>query len=298
MHTSPTAFNTAVLSETRILLRLLHITAACCLLAMLLTMPAWASAKPASELVFGVYPYLSPSKTVEQFSPLTDYLSKTLGRPVTLRSAPNFASFIERTRAGEYDFIFTAPHMGRLAQVRDGYLPLAQTGNPFIMVIVVKKDSPLRSVADLRDRAIAIGAKLSMTYQATNHTLSSAGLELGRNVKFVDTASFSNIVRAVMKGEADAGAGPISLLYTPEYTSEVEQLREIHRSDPIPSFFLLGHPRLGTAMHEKLRSALMMFHKSPTGQVYFGKTLQQDFRPLDTATLKRLDPYTKVFDAR
>lgn len=294
MHTTPPPGKVA---ESPDLIRFLYVTAYCWLLAMLAAVPSWAADKPGGELVFGVYPYLSPSKTVEQFTPLTDYLSKTLGRPVTLRSAPNFASFIERTRAGEYDFIFTAPHMGRLAQVRDGYVPLAQTGNPFVFIIVVRKESPLKSVADLRDRAVAIGAKLSMTYQVTNHALAGAGLELGKNVKFVDTASFSNIIRAVLKGEADAGAAPTSLLYSSEYAKEVERLREIYRSEPIPSFFLLSHPRLGTALHVQLRSALMAFHQSATGRIYFGKTLQQDFRPLDAATLKRLDPYTKVFNA-
>ncbi len=57
-------------------------------LTLLLTPLAAASD---SELVFGVYPYLSPSQTVEQFAPLKTHLSKTLGRPVSLRSAPDFA---------------------------------------------------------------------------------------------------------------------------------------------------------------------------------------------------------------
>ncbi len=248
------------------------------------------------ELVFGVYPYLSPNQIVEQFSPLGDHLAKALDRPVVLRSAPNFAQFIDRTRAGEYDIIFTAPHMGRLAEKRDGYRPLAQSGNPFVFVALAKKGSPVKSLDDMRDRGLAVGAKLSMTYQAMNLALGKSGLELGKNVKFIDTASFSNIIEAVLRGEADAGAAPTILLNNAP-AEQRAQLQEIYRSQPVPSFFLLGHPRNGDAVLNKLHAALIDFAGTPVGKTYFVKSLQGDFRPLDAATMKRIDPFTTVFDS-
>jgi phosphonate transport system substrate-binding protein len=247
------------------------------------------------ELVFGVYPYLSPNQIVEQFTPLGEHLTKTLGRPVVLRSAPNFAAFIERTRAGEYDIIFTAPHMGRLAEKRDGYRPLAQSGNPFVFVALAKKGSPVRSLNDMRDRGLAVGAKLSMTYQVLNQALGKSGLELGQNVRFVDTSGFSNIIEAVLRGEADAGAAPTILLNNAP-AEQRAQLQEIFRSPPVPSFFLLGHPRNGDVVLKKMHAALIDFSAIPAGKAYFAKSLQGDFRPLDAATMKRLDPFTLVFE--
>jgi phosphonate transport system substrate-binding protein len=270
---------------------------ASCLCAVAFALPARGAPQDPRELVFGVYPYLSPNQIVGNFTPLADYLAAALGRRVTLSSAPDFASFIERTRAGEYDLIFTAPHMGRLAQRRDGYLPLAQTGNPFVFVALVKRDSPVQSLDQLRDRAMAIGARLSMTYQVMNRALGKHGLELGRSVRFVDTASFSNIIDAISRGEADAGAAPTILLDNAPAELRA-RLREIHRSDPLPSFFLLGHPRIGEATHRQLQAALYAFAATPAGQAYFGKTLQLDFRPLDAASLKRMDSFATIFDAR
>lgn len=247
------------------------------------------------ELIFGVYPYLSPNQIVEQYSPLSDHLAKALGRPVVLRSAPNFAQFIDRTRAGEYDIIFTAPHMGRLAETRDGYRPLAQSGNPFIFIALAKKGSPVKSLEDMRDRGLAVGAELSMTYQVMNQALGKSGLELGKNVKFIDTSSFSNIIEAVLRGEADAGAAPTILLNSAP-AEQRAQLQEIFRSKPLPSFFLLGHPRNGDAVLKKLHAALTNFAGTPAGKTFFAKSLQGDFRPLDASTMKRLDPFTTVFD--
>lgn len=263
------------------------------LASLLLTAPAAALDE---NLVFGVYPYLSPTQIVEQFTPLNAHLANALGRPVTLRSAPDFTRFVERTRAGEYDIIFTAPHMGRVAEKRDGYRPLAQSGYQIIVVAMVKNDSPVRSPEDLRNRSLAVGAKMSMTYQIMNQALIKSGLELGRNVNFIDTASFSNVLDAILRGEAAAGATG-TLLWDNAPAAQRAQLREIYRSPPAPGFLLLGHPRLDAATLKKLQAALLDFAKTPAGQAYFAKTQLIDFRPLDAATLKRIDPYTAIFDA-
>jgi len=266
------------------------------LLGLLLSPYTNAAGKDKDELVFGVFPYLSPSQIVEQFTPLNDYLAKALGRPVELRSAPNYSQFIERTRAGEYDIIFTAPHMGRLAEKRDNYRPLAQTGYPIVIVVLTKKDSPIKSLDNLRGHTLAVGAKMSMTYQITNQSLAESGLKLGKNVNFIDTASFSNVLEAILRGEADAGATG-TLLWDSAPAGQRAQLREIYRAPPAPGFLLLGHTRNGKKMLSKLQAALTGFAGTAAGHAFFAKTRQIDFRPLDTATMKRIDPYTVVFDA-
>ena len=68
-----------------------------------------------TPLTLGVFPYVSPVQLAAFHAPLKDYLTKSLGRPVTLVTAPDFNSFVDRTRDGQYDIIFTAPHLGRLA---------------------------------------------------------------------------------------------------------------------------------------------------------------------------------------
>lgn len=247
------------------------------------------------ELIFGIYPYLSPSKIIEQYTPLNDHLSKALARPVILRSAPDFGKFIERTHAGEYDIIFTAPHMGRLAEKQDHYRPLAQSGYAIVIVVLSRINSPVKSLKDLQNRSLAVGAKLSMSYQITDQALGKNGLKLGKNVNFIDTASFSNVLEAVLRGEADAGATG-SLLWDSAPAEQKTQLREIYRSSPHPGFFLLGHPRNGKKTLQTIEKALISFSETPAGQDFFARTRQIDFRPLDSATMKRIDPYTTVFD--
>jgi len=215
---------------------------------------------------------------------------------VTLRSAPDFASFIERTRAGEYDIIFTAPHMGRLAEKRDGYQRVAQTGQVTV-VALARRNGPIRTLADLKGRTLAVGARLSMTYQLVDHALGRHGLAIERDVKFVHAAGFSNVIEAIMRGEADAGA-TITQLWDGASSEQREHLREIYRAEPAPGFLILAHARLAPGILGKLERALVEFKNTTAGKAYFRKTQQVDFSPLDEATMKRIDPFTAVLEAR
>lgn len=254
-----------------------------------------AKAEPAShELVFGIYPFLSSGQIADRYAPLRDHLAKQLNRPVSLRSAPDFEAFIERTRQGEYDIIFTAPHMGRLAEKRDGYRALAQTGYSIVIVALTRKDGPINKITDLKGRSLAVGARLSMSYQMVDRELEKHGLSIGRDVRFVNTSNFSNVLESLVRKEADAGATG-TLLWDSASQEKHLVLREIWRSQSIPGFLLLGHSRLGNATLKTLEHALFEFSQTPPGKTYFEATQQIDFRPIDAATLKRIDPYTAVF---
>lgn len=273
---------------------LLTILLAACSLAGFGAPPAHAQVD-GDELVFGVYPLLSPSQTVERFAPLKEHLAKALDKPVTLRSAPDFPQFIERTRAGEYDIVFTSPHMGRLAQKRDGYQPIVQTGQVTV-VTLARRNGPVRTLADLKERTLALGARLSMTYQIVNHALDKHGLAIERDVKLIDSVSFSNVIEAIMRGEAAAGA-TIAQLWDEASSEQRKDLQEIHRAEPTPGFLILAHTRIAPGTLKKLEQALVDFKNTTAGKAYFGKTRQVDFRPVDEATMKRIDPYTAVFEA-
>jgi phosphonate transport system substrate-binding protein len=248
----------------------------------------------ARELVFGIYPFLSSGQIADRYSPLRDHLAKQLGQPVSLRSAPDFEAFIERTRRGEYDIIFTAPHMGRLAEQRDGYQALAQTGYSIVVVALTRKDGPIKKITDLKGRSLAVGAKLSMSYQMVDRELEKHGLVIGRDVRFVNTANFSNVLESLVRKEADVGATG-TLLWDKAPSEKHHVLREIWRSQTLPGFLVLAHSRLGNPTLKQLEQALFGFPATPDGKSYFEKTQQIDFRPIDAATLKRIDPYTAVF---
>jgi phosphonate transport system substrate-binding protein len=271
-------------------------TRPCIALLAALALACAASCARADGLVFGVHPHLSATQVVNQYSLLRDLLARSLGRPVTMVSAPDFPSFIERTHKGEFDIVLTAPHMGRLAEKREGWLPVAQTGYQLEIVVLARPDSAVQQRADLRDKAIAIGPRDSMGYQVIAAALAQEGLVLERDIRVIEATSFAKLMHALTRG--DAAAGAISRqLWSMAPESQRNAVREIFHAQPAPGFFVMAHPRLGAAAVQSLRKALLNFHAAPEGKAYFRKTQQVDFRPIDDETMRRIDPYTAVLES-
>lgn len=142
----------------------------------LVSFPAFAAEKP--PLVLGLFPYVTPVQLAQFHTPLKDYLARKLDRPVTLVTAPDFMSFVERTREGQYDPIITAPHLGRLAETCDGYQRLAQTGHTVQGIFLAPADSGIHRIEDLRGKRVMIAQKVSIIYQlAEQHQIHVSNLD-------------------------------------------------------------------------------------------------------------------------
>lgn len=264
--------------------------------ALILLFPRLAPAA-AETVTLGVFPYLSANQMMEQLSPLCKRMEEALGKKVTMVSAPDFQSYMQRTARGEYDLVLTAPHMGRLAQKRDGWQLVVQSGQKTATVLLVRRESGVQRLEDLRGKRMAIGDWRSVTYLLAEEALADKGLVLGRDVKVVETASFSNVVQSVFLGEADVGATPTLLWDKWEHVNadQHRQLREIYRAKPAtPSFLVMAHPQTDQATIDHLRDSLLHFEDTPEGKLFLQKSQFMSFLPLDEATMKRIDPYVQV----
>lgn len=256
---------------------------------------AHASASVA-PLVFGIFPYVTSGQLMAYHHPLKAYLESRLRRPVELVTAPDFAEFVARTQKGEYDLILTAPHMGRLAEKRDGYRRLAMTAHEVQGIFLARRDAGIRSVADLKGRKIMMAEPLSAIYQMATDHLKSQGLVAGRDLDVVPTGTHNNALYAPVRDEADAAVTG-ALLWANADDAVRSALVEIGRTRAVPGFALMAHPRLPPALHEELRDLLLNFGNTPAGKEYFRVTRMGALREIDDKTMKALDPYTVVLSA-
>ncbi len=268
------------------------------LLALFLLSAPLRAGQAAAPLTLGVFPYLSPNQMVEQLSPLVKRMEQALGRKIVMVSAPDFLSYVDRTARGEYDLILTAPHMGRLAQKRDGWRLVAMSGQQTATVILVRNDSGIKKLEDLRGRKMAVGNWRSVTYLLAEEALAQKGLTLGKDVEVVETATFSNVVQSVFLGEVAAGATPTLLWDKWVHVNEEQHraLREIFRArPPNPHSFLVMAPAgVEEAAVLRLRESLLSFHNTPEGREFLQKSQFESFLPPDEKAMERSDPFIHV----
>lgn len=266
-------------------------TLALALAFMLAPFAAVAADKPA--LVLGVFPYVTPVQLAQFHTPLKDYLARQLGRPVTLVTAPDFMSFVERTRDGQYDLIITAPHLGRLAETRDGYQRLAQTGHTVQGIFLAPRDSDIERIEDLKGKRVMIAQKVSIIYQMAEQLLRQKGLVPGQTVTIVETRTHNNAMHAPLRGEADASVTG-TLLFRVLEDEQKKRLRVIGTTEEAPGFLVMAHRRVSAPDVARIRGLLMDYHQSPGSEAYFSATGYERFRLVDDKVMRRLDAYTAV----
>jgi len=179
-------------------------------LALLCMSGVPAADQPA--LLLGVHPYLSHGEVYRRFKPFADYLAQRLGRRVEVRIGRDYDEHIREVGMDRLDIAYLGPvsyvkmtaAYGRKPLLacleRDGSSRL--TGN-----IVVLKNSPLESVADLRGRSFAFGDPAStMSSIVPQAMLAHSGVGLHELERYSHFQGHTNVALAVLTGEADAGA--------------------------------------------------------------------------------------------
>ncbi len=231
-------------------------------LVVLLVFPFNAIAK---ELKFGVLPRLTEKEMREGFTPLADYLSKELGVKVVLVIPKDFDTWRKEAEARQYDFVYTNPYLYvLLKKAVPETEPLVIASEPEIGddikgTIIVKKESPIKTIADLKGKTIAATDPGSAgAYLVQMMMLAKAGIKKD-DVKIIFEKKRDPVAEAVLTGKADAGF---------VRDDDVEKLkvgagkfRKLAVSDPIPNWPIAISKKMDPELAKKLRDALIKLKK-------------------------------------
>ena len=86
----------------------------------------------------------------------------------------------------------TAPHLGRLAEKRDGYKRIAHTLHEVQGVYLTSKDSDIHNLEDLKGKLLTMVGRAAIITQMAEHQLRGLGLEDGKNITFRFTRTHNN----------------------------------------------------------------------------------------------------------
>lgn len=152
-------------------------------------------------------------KTFKIFQPLSLYLQRQIDRPVLLVIPKDFYQFESIVKKGEVEFAYQAPHTYvRLAHLYDARTLLkALTPEGDIMhrgVVIVRKDSPIKTIADLKGKVVMFGSELSTAKcMATKELLRRSSLDIDTDLKrYIHNGSCESIALNVFLKSVDAGA--------------------------------------------------------------------------------------------
>lgn len=175
-------------------------------LALAFLIPTATSADANKELLFGSVAMDIPAVMHKRLRPLTHYLSEKLGRPVSLKLSPNMGAAIKEVASKQVDLAYLTPVAYLKAHKKGGAKIIAKTVTKgkasFQLMIVVKKDSPYKTVADLKGKTFAFGDKRALLQRAA---VVGAGINMEDFSSYQFIGHYDNIARAVKNGDFEAG---------------------------------------------------------------------------------------------
>lgn len=242
--------------------------------AAALTLFAGATlSKDDSPLIMGVFPRHNPTSTIEMFQPLATYLSTALHRQVRLEASKDFETFWQNVALQRYDIV----HYNQLhyIQSHDKFLYEVIAANQefgentISSGIIVRKDSGIEKLADLKGRKIIFGGDSSamVAYIGNKILLQQAGLNENDY-----TEEFSknppNAIFAVFHKQAEAAGTGSGILNRPSIKERIDanQLKFIALGKPMPHLPWAVHGRLTPKLKANIQSALLSLDKSEAGK--------------------------------
>ncbi len=225
---------------------------------------AHADARPA-KLVIGLLPTESAPTVIRLNEPLRAYLEKRLGLPVELVVGADYAATSEALRFGRLDIAYLGPVTYILQSRRAKLQPFARpshavVGPTFQAAVIVRADSPAKTLADLRGKEVAFGdpASTSGTW-VPRYQLLEAGLVAGRDYTLRVLGAHDAVALAVAKGHADAGglSLPIYHRLLREGRIDAAATRVLAESPAIPEYMWTFREGLDPAFREEIRKAFI-----------------------------------------
>jgi len=254
-----------------------------------------ADVPPKEPFKLGVFPYVSPGQLVKFHSDLRGMFEDALGQKVVLVTAPSFKQFVGRTKNSSYDFIMTAPHLGRLAEVRDGYRPIAHTMHEVQGIYLANKSSNIHNLKDLEGKVITMVGRTAIITQMVEKQLNELGLYNGKNVTFRFTKTHNNAMYAPLRGESDASVTGILLWRKIGQIENNNKIRVIGHSPVSIGFQVMATKSVSKSDFLKVQKALFNYHNTASGKSYMEKTGFGYFDTVSEQEKKDLDPFIKIF---
>jgi phosphonate transport system substrate-binding protein len=230
-------------------------------------------AKAQSKILLGVNEggavNADATETVFRFMEFGQVVQKALGSPVTIVPARDRNTVMTALQRRALTLLLARPNDLPAQAVRDwGYQPVVTEKVPSQVLFIVRKDSPLRSISDVRGKSIVTPDQYSNIWRMANALLRDNNIAFSKeNVRSMrDQAA---IGWSMENGFFDVGV--VNSVSAVGRTWEKNGGRVLARGPETPNMPLIASPQVSAAQIAKLRAALVALDSSDEGKAVLKK---------------------------
>lgn len=223
-----------------------------------------ASAETATVYTISRAPQLSPSVLAKIWQPFIDYLTTETGSSFRLKLYGTRRDFEKDLVQGTPDFFFGNPGYFIVGRKLHNYSPLVRSNARLLKgIIVVRKDGPIRTIADLDGQVLA--------FPDANALAASLYLRIilrereGIDFKPVYVGSHGNVYRNVAN-KLIVGGGGVHRTFDREPAELRSHLRVLYETPGLSPHPISVHPRVPLALTTAVKTATLKLQTTEEGR--------------------------------
>lgn len=237
-----------------------------------------------TELTVQFVPSQNADTLEAKAKPLEKLLGDKLGIPVKVSVSTDYNTIIEAMASNKVDVGFLPPTAYVLAKEKGAAevilqaqrfgvndetgAPTEQLADSYKSMIIVKKDSPIQSVEDLKGKKIAYqNVTSSAGYVWPAALLLDRGIDPLKDVQPITVKGHDQGVLAVLNGDVDAAAifQDARNTVAKDYPTVFEDTRVLAFTEPIPNDTIAVRTDMNADWTAKIKQAFIDIGKDPQG---------------------------------
>jgi len=261
-----------------------------------------ADGTEAETVLFGIHPLHNPRKLNRVFGPLVDYLNANLkGSRFRLEASIDYPDFEQKLYAGKFEFALPNP-LQTLKALDHGYRVFGKMADDekFRGIFLVRRDSPVRALDDLRGKTISYPAKTALAGAMMPQAfLQANGIDVSSETTSNYVGSQESSIMNVAVGASIAGATwpPVWEQFKREQPELADQLEIRWQTEPLLNNALVVRDDVPAELANRVATLIFALQGSGEGRdILTGMELSK-FEPASSTTYEPVRRFLEKFNA-
>lgn len=254
----------------------------------------------AIEYNFAIHPLHNPTLLFEVFNPLMDYLNENIpGVIFKVEASRDYATFDNKLKSRAVPFALPNPYQTLMA-IDNNYKVIAKMGDDqnFKGIILVRKDSNIKTPADLKGHAVSYPAPTALAAtMLPQYYLHNNGLNINKDIENKFVGSQESSIMNVFHGTTMAGATwpPPWKALSDERPEIKAELKVIWETQALPNNGIVVRDDVQEELAMQVQTLLVNLHKTKQGQEILQKMYLSKYEKADNDTYQVVRDFIENF---
>lgn len=252
------------------------------------------------EYVVGIHPLHNPQRLMEVYGPIVEYINIHMPEVrFRLEASRNYEEFDKKLDEGHFDFAMPNPYQ-TVRSLKRGYRVFGKMGDDqdFRGIILVRKDSGIREVSELKGKAVSYPAKTALAAtMMPQYYLHTHGLDVNKDIENRYVGSQESSILNVLRGHVAAGAtwpAPWKS-FGVEHPEMASQLEVKWQTESLQNNGWVVRKNVPLPIAEKFRSLLLGLGDTEQGKRMLERLPISRFEPATDETYQPVRDFLKMF---